>query len=327
MDDEIALKRKLVEATNAVRKKFNKIKSADTQNAVDLEKFYEPISKPLTSISNVVTQQKPNKKKAARSRSFSTSSPETQQKLLEPQETSTPITQKSTLFETPSSSSYSTLSSPSTFTNYDNKSDVEEYFSGMRLVPSQHDTTYGVHYGTKVGEKLKTFIGNAEVRFRDRKVSLYKNNKNIAAFDGSRELYELLFLKNPPIMRNLKDIDTNLLQTYKKILQLTNAVYKKYDEKQGLMETRWVKYLRLIKPLITDGPIGAGIKRTNTSKIGLPLKKRLSSKNPEYIYWNKPKELVNRLRLLWSSKMAGHSGHDNEIMSIIEELREEGLIY
>ena len=36
---------------------------------------------------------------------------------------------------------------------------------------------------------------------------------------------------------------------------------------------------------------------------------------------------MDRLRLLWSSKVAGHTGHDNEIMSIIEELWEEGIIY
>jgi len=47
----------------------------------------------------------------------------------------------------------------------------------------------------------------------------------------------------------------------------------------------------------------------------------------EYVYWHKPKELVNRLRFLWSSKMAGYTEHDKEILSIIEQLREEDIIY
>ena len=73
--------------------------------------------------------------------------------------------------------------------------------------------------------------------------------------------------------------------------------------------------------------LGSGVRRkvAAVKKIRLPHKKHLSSKSPAYIYWNKPKELVDRLRLLWSSKVAGHTGHDNEIM--LEELREEGIIY
>lgn len=43
-------------------------------------------------------------------------------------------------------------------------------------------------------------------------------------------------------------------------------------------------------------------------------------------YWDDANELVDRLRLLVSSTSAGHTGHSNEIISIIEELREANLI-
>ncbi|KYN15784.1 hypothetical protein ALC57_11990 [Trachymyrmex cornetzi] len=39
-----------------------------------------------------------------------------------------------------------------------------------------------------------------------------------------------------------------------------------------------------------------------------------------------PNEIVDRLRLLKASRQTGHNGHNNEILSIIEELREAGLI-
>ena len=45
------------------------------------------------------------------------------------------------------------------------------------------------------------------------------------------------------------------------------------------------------------------------------------------MYWNDVNELVDRLKLLVAEKSAGNNSHDNEIMSIIEELREERLIY
>jgi len=44
------------------------------------------------------------------------------------------------------------------------------------------------------------------------------------------------------------------------------------------------------------------------------------------IVMNDPNEFVNRLRLLEALLQVGHNAHDNEILSIIEELCEAGLI-
>ena len=46
----------------------------------------------------------------------------------------------------------------------------------------------------------------------------------------------------------------------------------------------------------------------------------------DYIHRDGPNKIVNRLRLLEASRQADHNGHDNEIPSIIEELREASLI-
>ena len=43
-----------------------------------------------------------------------------------------------------------------------------------------------------------------------------------------------------------------------------------------------------------------------------------------YIHWDDPNEIVDRLRLLEILRQTDHN--DNEILSIIEELREAGLI-
>ncbi len=44
------------------------------------------------------------------------------------------------------------------------------------------------------------------------------------------------------------------------------------------------------------------------------------------IYYNNVNKLVDRLRLLWESKQAGHSGLDNEIVAVTDELRKRGYI-
>ena len=48
--------------------------------------------------------------------------------------------------------------------------------------------------------------------------------------------------------------------------------------------------------------------------------------NTDYVYWNDVNEIVERLKLLIASQQAGHTNHDNEIISIIEELKEAKII-
>jgi len=50
----------------------------------------------------------------------------------------------------------------------------------------------------------------------------------------------------------------------------------------------------------------------------------LQKSNPNYVYWN---ELVERLKILVASKGAGNTSHNNEIFLILEELREERIIF
>jgi hypothetical protein len=48
--------------------------------------------------------------------------------------------------------------------------------------------------------------------------------------------------------------------------------------------------------------------------------------NVSYVYWDDPNELVDRLKLLVASRDAGNTGLENEIISIIEELQESGIL-
>ena len=73
-----------------------------------------------------------------------------------------------------------------------------------------------------------------------------------------------------------------------------------------------------------DSNVG-GIAREGS---GLPIDDAMTVTDNaiNYVYWDDANELVDRLRLLLASRDAGHTGHDNEIASIVEELREAGLI-
>lgn len=50
------------------------------------------------------------------------------------------------------------------------------------------------------------------------------------------------------------------------------------------------------------------------------------NENIVYEYWDDANELCERLKLLSASKSGGNSNHDQEINSIIEELREIKII-
>ncbi|CAG9770097.1 unnamed protein product [Ceutorhynchus assimilis] len=283
MNNELDLKRKLVAVTDAVRKKFKQIKTETAKHKFELEKFYEPITKPLTSISNDVKQQKqskqPNAQTKPRKQSVSVSidpseifekSPSMAESTSHQSlQISTPIdaTRREHLFDTPPSSITSpTLSDVSSGkTSTKSRSYLNALLRGLKKTPSQYDTVYGVHYGNKNSKvKNKTYIGDKEVRFPEGKVSLYNDlSRNIAIFDGSSELYDLLFLKSPPVLNRLDDMRPSVRQNYANILELTNAAYNRYDEKHGLTETRWEKYLKIIKPLMQKTKLGEGIRKKN----------------------------------------------------------------
>lgn len=46
----------------------------------------------------------------------------------------------------------------------------------------------------------------------------------------------------------------------------------------------------------------------------------------DYVHWDDPNELVERLKLLKASQRSAHTGYTNEILSIIDELRKACFI-
>ena len=52
---------------------------------------------------------------------------------------------------------------------------------------------------------------------------------------------------------------------------------------------------------------------------------KANSQKPNYIYWDDPNEIVERLQLLMASQHAGNNNQSNEIVSIIEELKEANI--
>lgn len=123
---------------------------------------------------------------------------------------------------------------------------------------------------------------------------------------GTEGLYNLIFYKNP------EPYTSNDLAAYKSILDISSA---HRDTLHRLKQSGMRKYLEIIRPLY---------KSLSTSGDG--LKMTYNNKNTEYVYWDDINELVDRLKLLIASKEAGNTSHENEIVAIVNELKEAGVI-
>ena len=150
----------------------------------------------------------------------------------------------------------------------------------------------------------KHLLGNTEMNY-SKGIVVVEDEK----FPMSSGLMELLFLKHP----NQNIITQDDLSHYRRILNLTNAHKKGFQENNEIRRHNSKKFESIISTLFSSKH-GAGI---------VP-KYKIASYNTvkDYVYWDDPNELVDRLRLLVSEQSAGNNNHTNEISSIVEELRE-----
>ena len=152
-------------------------------------------------------------------------------------------------------------------------------------------------------------------------------------FKGTAGLWELITSKDIPEKTKYNAED---LRDYITIMHITKATYDKNNKRVGGND----KMNKLIKPFVKvlekDGGEGlidkieeyfgfeeyeeeyeepATIPFTPTKGTGLPK-----------ILPSDPNALINRFDLLFSSQKAGHTGVRNEIVSILDELKRQGVL-
>lgn len=178
---------------------------------------------------------------------------------------------------------------------------IKDYIHQAWIESSNIDLTFGPKYDPNT---CRWILGKTPMDFDPETSEILVGKER---FPGTKGLYELLFSKIPTVF---DDIDK---ENYKKILIITNVYRRHSNPMKPPKSNGGFKYKRIIGPLIQEGHSGSGLMSYNERPI-------------EYIYWDNIDELISRLRLLHSSKLAGNSSNDNEIQSIIEELREAGVI-
>lgn len=172
------------------------------------------------------------------------------------------------------------------------------------------DFTYGIHWNVERGTWQ---MGNATVRINGKDIVIDDERQ----YDGTNGLYELIIMKKPV----LSEISGRDRRMYYNILMQTNA--HRNESNDGIKAPRSGKYKKIIKPILNEFNLptaeGSGMlfKEIDLGK---------GEDNERYRYWNDIHELLDELQLLWAEKIAGNTGHRNQIISILEELYEEGYI-
>jgi len=112
-----------------------------------------------------------------------------------------------------------------------------------------------------------------------------------------------------------------MISKSKSMLLTTNAhrYNHRYNPHDRLRGNKGYKCKHVIAPLMS-------IKPKKKSGRGLSRAMTLNDNVIDYVHWDDPNELVDRLRLLEVLRQAGHNAYDNAMLSIIEELREAGII-
>lgn len=196
-----------------------------------------------------------------------------------------------------------------------------------KYVKDPHSVNSDGKFRVKFENDIEKFsIGNKRIHF-DGPDLIISGKK----FKGTKGLYGLLFNQNVPSIYTKEDA-----RNYANILNRTNALRKNFNPNLNIITSRNSKFKKVIEPLLTREPSSEEEEETesdsddNTTSIGkrqgMGILQRVSNKPIDYVFWDDPNELVVRLELLLASQAAGNTSHNNEINSIIEELREANII-
>lgn len=356
---EISLKEKMMKARRAIQKKFQQLHWYQIALSESAERRFKPIIKPLTDLVDIAKKEQTDVKKETKNEIKTEQAQEpksTKKKHIKIQPidtTTTPSTSK-----TPTSShiprrlfgSQSFGKSGGHDDDDNGDADDEEGGFGTPKAKSPPPTgatasellsaratamTRTIQSGMspRISNKhysIQTDPSTREMRMGNSRGQLMKNEIRIGTrtYPHTPGVIDLLFLSRP------SRYTADDLNVYKSILEHTNAHRQQYLPNSRIVrdETN-PKYTGVIKKLFppeseVSDPFGGARKKQGRGLKSLRTDYMIHSKNERktFTYWDDPNELVERLRLLVASESAGHTSHHNEIMSIVEELREANII-
>ena len=182
------------------------------------------------------------------------------------------------------------------------------------------DLTFGIY-----AQDGKFKIGNKPVNIEDNDITVIDEEGNILkTFEGTKGFWELVTSKDP------KEYTEEDLSKYQQLIILTNSAYQnnnpKLNKPKSSGSTKWKNIIK---------PIWEAIKEQEKAEVEYKEFEEPDDPQPGtsgvipgsgLFLPSDPNALIDRFDLLFSSKKAGHTGVKNEIVSILDELKRQGVI-
>ena len=164
------------------------------------------------------------------------------------------------------------------------------------------------------------YIGSEPVRIRDNNIIIDNTE-----YRGTSGLWNLLTSKNIPDKSEYTPED---LVNYSYIMAKTNTARNKYNPRGQYRGGNNRKMNELIKPFVRELENDKTDNKINFTNKVLEHFELVDENEGEglKILPSDPNALIDRFDLLFSSKKAGHTGVRNEIVSILDELKRQGVI-
>ena len=174
------------------------------------------------------------------------------------------------------------------------------------------DSSYGIY---AIDGKFK--IGDKFITIEDNDIKI----DNII-FEGTKGFWELVTSKKP---ENYTEEDLN---KYQRLVILTNTAYRNNNPTQNYPKSgnssKWKKIIKPIWEAFKEQEDEEEYKEFEEPEDGDPQPG--TSGTGLKILPSDPNALIDRFDLLFSSQKAGHTGVRNEIISILDELKRQGVI-
>ena len=169
------------------------------------------------------------------------------------------------------------------------------------------DRTYGIYV------KDKTFyMGNKQIIIKDNDITV-----DNFEYKGTPGLWELITSKNP---NNYTNEDK---EKYWQLILQTNTIYRNNNLKSNYPKSsKSPKWYNIIKPVWEE------IKKQREAEAEVDTEETEEETEGEglTILPSDPNALIKRFDLLLASQNAGHTGVRNELVSIFDELKRQGVI-
>lgn len=304
MAEQEILLREIKSLSDSVRKKTQALKLGLSERDKFLEETFKPIVDPLNKLNQNLSSkiESKNNDKRDESTSYSTemiSSDEIDEEEAEEGKGGVDLKENGDISMTESPTNLSILSHDIT-----DKGPLTRKYILKMLHHGPKSSKYHV-FGARL-EKDGIHIGDSFISINERdQINIKEEN-----FKGTVGLFELLFELNP------KKYSKNDLNNFKQICLLTNLHRKGYSQNTPIHRNKSNKYKNIISRLFST-------KRGKRRGKGMSMK---SVYDTNVIYYNDINKLVDRMKLLYESVQAGHSGLDNEIVALTEELKRTGYI-